>query len=104
MAHLFTLDQEPDGCQATSQASRWLTARRLGDGLVQAEDIAFRIVEPCGLFRPQHADVIDGLEAGEVVVVERHALLLKRLDRVRDVCDLPTHRGVFRLRPLRFGE
>ena len=40
---------------------------------MQAEEVAFGVVEPRRLLGPQHADMPDGLEAGQVVLLEADA-------------------------------
>ena len=57
-----------------------------------AEHVAVRILEPRGLLVPELADVVDGLELGEVVVLERDAAALERGDLAADVVDLEAHR------------
>src|SRR5436309_9050202 len=66
----------------------WLGLSVLGDIFVQAEDVAFRVLEPRGLFRAEHSDVIDRLEARQVVVGEHDTARLERADRGDDVLDL----------------
>jgi hypothetical protein len=66
----------------------------LRDIFVNAEGVAFGILEPRGLLRAEHGDVIDGLEARQVVVGEHHAASLERADRGGDVLDLEAQRRV----------
>src|SRR6266480_6982677 len=64
----------------------------LGDIFVQTKDVAFGVLEPRGLFRSEHGDVIDCLEARQVVVGEHDAARLERADRGGDVLDLEAER------------
>src|SRR5882762_11915948 len=76
----------------------------LGDIFVNAEGVAFRVLEPRGLFRAEHGDVIDGLEARQVVVGEHHAARFERADRGGDVLDLEAQGRVRGLGPAGFRE
>jgi hypothetical protein len=71
---------------------------------VQAENISFRVLEPRGSFRAEHADVLDRLQARQVVVGELHAAPLKLANCGADVADLEAERRVFRLGSARPGK
>src|SRR5256885_389013 len=60
----------------------------LNDVFVQTEDVAFGVLEPRGLFGAEHGDVIDCLEAWQVVIGEHDTARLERADRGDDVLDL----------------
>ena len=47
------------------------------DVLVEAEVVPLRVLEPRGLLGAEDADVVDGLEAGQVVILEDDARLLQ---------------------------
>src|SRR5438105_7553841 len=66
----------------------------LNDVFVQTEDVAFGVLEPRGLFGAEHGDVIDCLEAWQVVVGEYDTARLERADRGDDVLDLEAQRRV----------
>ena len=51
-----------------------------GAALDQRHDVAVGILEPGGLVPGRGQDAVDGLQAGHVVVLEHHALLLQSLD------------------------
>src|SRR4029077_14186397 len=74
----------------------------LGDIFVDAEDVAFRVLEPRRLFRAEDGDVIDGLQAREVVVGEHDAARFEGADRGDDVIDLEAQRRVRGLGAARF--
>ncbi len=74
----------------------WVSGTRPSSvlGLVDAEDVALRVLEPRGLLRSDHADVVDGLQAGQVVVLEHHAAVLELVDLLHHVGDLEAQGGV----------
>src|SRR5260221_5324890 len=76
----------------------------LSDIFVDAERVPFGVLEPRGLFRAEHGDVIDGLEAWQIVVGEHHAARLERADRGGDVHDLEAQGRVRGLGAARFRE
>src|SRR5258705_5899738 len=76
----------------------------LSDIFVNAERVAFRVLEPRGLFRAEYGDVIDGLESRQIVVGEHHAARLERADRGGDVHDLEAQGRVRGLGAARFRE
>src|SRR6266853_1723361 len=76
----------------------------LSDIFVNAERVAFGVLEPCGLFRAEHGDVIDGLESRQIVVGEHHAARLERADRGGDVFDLEAQGRMRGLGAARFRE
>src|SRR5207248_9518175 len=76
----------------------------LNDVFVQTEDVAFGVLEPRGLFGAEHGDVIDCLEARQVVIGEHDTARLERADRGDDVLDLEAQRRVRGLGAARFRE
>src|SRR6266853_428163 len=85
-------------------ATRDMARALLSDIFVNAEGVAFRVLEPCGPFRAEHGDVIDGLESRQIVVGEHHAARLERADRGGDVFDLEAQGRVRGLGAARFRE
>src|SRR5690606_25899091 len=68
--------------------------------LMDAKVVAFGVLEPGGLFGAQYADVTDGLQARQVVVLEDDAARFEIGDLGRDVVHAETDRGMFGLRPI----
>src|SRR5260221_6044591 len=85
-------------------ATPGMASSSLRDIFVNAEGVAFGMLAPGGLFRAEHGDVIDRLEARQVVVGEHHAARLERADRGGDVLDLEAQRRVRGLGAARFRE
>ena len=57
---------------------------------MQAQDVAFGVLEPGRLFRAEHADMLDRLEPRQVVVGKAHAGCPQRRDSRFDVFDPAT--------------
>src|SRR3954469_23888021 len=64
---------------------------------MQAEDVAFGVLEPGGLLGSEHADVLDGLQARQIIVGEFHAARLEVADDAGAARDLEAQGGVLRL-------
>lgn len=71
---------------------------------MDAEEVALGVFEPRRLLRAEHADVVDGLEVGLVVILEHHVGLLELADAVGDVAHLNADRRVVGLGALGFGK
>lgn len=65
---------------------------------MEAEDVSIGIVEPCGLLRAQHADMIDGPQAWEIIIVEDNTTPLKLMDLRNNITHLEADRRVIGLR------
>jgi ATP-dependent Lhr-like helicase len=72
--------------------------------LVDAEDVSLRILEPGRFFRAEDADLVDGSQAGQVVVFEDDAPRAELGHRCAGVGHFEADRGVLRLGGLGFGQ
>ena len=71
---------------------------------MEAEVVAFGVLEPGGFLGTQHANVFHGLESRQVVALEHHTRLLQFGDAGSDVRDLEADRGVLGFGALWLGE
>ena len=71
---------------------------------MHAQIVAFAVLEPGRLVRAQHADVVDSLEIGKVVILEHHTLRFEVRNHPFDGLDLEAQRSVLGLGALGLGD
>jgi len=87
---------KPDSAPSVRSAN--LTA------LGHTQVVAFCVLEPGRLVRPEHAHVVDRLQIGEVIILEHHPAPLQIGDDLLDSADLEAQCGVLSLGTFRLGD
>jgi hypothetical protein len=74
------------------------------DHLMHTKNIAFWISKPCRLLGTENANLLYGLQTGEIVIVENHPSDGQFAHRFRGISDFKAEGGVIRFGALRLRE